>query len=181
MHYCNVCDYKTSILSNMTKHYTTQKHLNNLNNLKPNIKIIKSNDSSIDNKTNELNQLKKEYEYKLKIEKLKHELDLKTLECKSLEQIIIQKNNQINDLTNTNNTNNTNNEITNNINIVIINVKDNIDPMLLVDTLISNQYDKTDNKWITKSLLNQLNNIKYPDCHKKEPTIKKKNKTQTII
>lgn len=195
MHYCNVCNYSTSVLASLTKHYNTQKHINNItksNITKPNItksnitkpNIINPNNNlsknyismedKIDkiNKLNELNLLKKEYEYKLKIEKLKSELELKTIECSNLEQQVAKQNNQIVNLTKINknnihnntdsNTNNnfSNKEITNNINIVIINIKDNVNPMIVIDSLLSNIYNTTDLNLLMKSLINQVNNVR---------------------
>ncbi len=147
------------------------KEYKNLNGLKKHQLVCDPERNKL-NKINELNELKKDYEHKLEIERLKTQLELKTMECQNLEKIIAQKNNQIHNLQNNaknnaknndknNDKNNTNNnvitnEITNNINIVILKIKEPMDAILLVDNIIKNHSDKRNNKLIMSALLNHL-------------------------
>ncbi len=100
MHHCNICNYYTLESIKIRKHYNTQKHIKNtnaINNLNTNNDLIcsicnkeykyltslkkhqmscnKIENSSLMN--DKINELKKDYEYKLEIEKLKLELELK--------------------------------------------------------------------------------------------------------
>jgi hypothetical protein len=155
MHYCEVCNYKAFTSTNIKIHYNSKKHIVNINKKDNNVDDVKINNDlntqlicvnckkeykylnslkkhQLDcnkNKNNSLvNEIKKDYEHKLEIEKLKKELEieklkkeleiekikseyelkLKTQECENLKQI---SNN------NSNNNNKITNNITNNINI----------------------------------------------------------------
>ncbi len=96
MHHCNICNYYTDLLKHIKKHYNTQKHIKNTNDI-DNLKTTNDLICNIckkgykyltslkkhqlicnNNETNNLvNEVKKDYEYKLEIEKLKIELELK--------------------------------------------------------------------------------------------------------
>ena len=106
MHYCNICDYRTSISSNIKKHYNSQKHINNTicdniiksdsyNNVNTNLicnncnkeykctRSLKKHQLSCNNNENnnftndKIIELKKDFKHNLEIEKLKNEYEAK--------------------------------------------------------------------------------------------------------
>ncbi len=149
MHFCNICNYQTSLLYNINRHYNSQKHINNtiensiikcddnndlicsicnkeykyLNSLKKH-QLVCNNNESNSSVNDKINELKKDFEHKLEIEKLKteyeHKLEIERLKS---EYELKLKNQECENLkiTNTNSNNNNNNKITNN-NITNINI-----------------------------------------------------------
>ena len=160
MHFCDICDYQTSQSNNIKKHYNTKKHINNTianSIIKSNIELICVNCkkeykflnglkkhqlkcNQIENSSllnDKINEVKKDFRYKLEIEKLKLELELKTEQLKTeyeqkleIERLKSEyelklKNQECETLKITNNNSNNNNKITNNItNINIDNTSD---------------------------------------------------------
>ena len=176
MHYCNICNYYTTESNKIKIHYNSQKHIkntNSINNSNTNNDLICSickkeykyltslknhqlkcnqieNSSLLNDKINEVKkdfkykleieklklkneQLKNEYEQKLEIEILRseYELKLKNQECETLKQIT---------------TTNSNNNITNNITNIHISKLDflntNFCNVLNIDDFIENYKNK---------------------------------------
>ena len=175
MHHCNICNYYTHESRKIRNHYNTQKHIKNtnaINNINTTNDLIcnickkeykyltslkKHQLICNNNETNNLvNEVKKDYEYKLEIEKLKlkneqlkneyeqkleieklkneYELKLKNQECETLK------------ITNNNTNNNNNNKITNNITNINISKLDflntNFCNVLNIDDFIENYKNK---------------------------------------
>jgi hypothetical protein len=138
MHTCTVCNYTTNTLHNLKIHNNSKKHLNIINAINnklicPNCNKQYTHKSSLSRHKSlcksssnkllyeyEIERIKKDYEHKLEIERLKSELNKKDfekiietnnlerkLEIKELENkhLLIQSKNQINNVVNT--TNNT--------------------------------------------------------------------------
>ncbi len=175
MHHCNICNYYTQESRKIRNHYNSQKHIKNINAINnPNtnndlicsickkeykyltsLKKHQVNCNQIENSSlvnDKINELKKDYEYKLEIEKLKLELkteQLKTeyehkLEIERLKSELKLKNQECETLkittTNSNNNNKiTNNNITNNINISKLDfLNTNFCNVLNIDDFIEN-------------------------------------------
>jgi len=166
MHNCNICNYYTNESIKIRRHYNSQKHIKNtnaINNLNINNNLIcsicnkeykylnslKKHQLVCNNNNNLVNELKKDFEHKLEIEKLKteyehkleierlkseYELKLKNQECENLK------------ITNTNSHNNnkiTNNNITNNIHISTLDfLNTNFCNVLNIDDFIENYKNK---------------------------------------
>ncbi len=192
MHTCTVCNYFTNTLHNLKIHNNTKKHLNivdALNNklICPNCNKQYNHKSSLSrHKSNcssstkskyeyEIERIKKDYEHKLEIERLKSELNKKDLEkqletnnlerkleIKELENkhLLLQSKNQINNVVNT--TNNT-------INVVKISKVEylnlNFSNVIDIHTFIDNYRNKYGlNNDQTKTLLENYQNDGVNGC-----------------
>jgi hypothetical protein len=179
MHYCNVCNYYTTESNKIKIHYSSQKHIKNtnaINNPNTNNDLIcsickkeykyltslknhqlKCNQIENSNLLNDkINEVKKDFKYKLEIEKLKLKNEqLKTeyeqkLEIERLKSELKYKNNEnetLKQITNNNTNSNNNNKITNN-NITNINISTldflntNFCNVLNIDDFIDNYKNK---------------------------------------
>ncbi len=143
MHYCNFCDYYTSESDKIKAHYKTKKHINNFNAIHNNVGDVKitnnlnthlicvnckkgykylnslkkhqlvCNNNNNNNNNILVNEIKKDYEHKLEIEKLKKELEIERLKSEYELKLKNQECETLKQITTTNSNNNITNNITN--------------------------------------------------------------------